>query len=396
MTPDLHSQMEDALSTPPPQSLKGYWVELMEADKEVGCKRLYWNRMLERGTGLLAKGEILSEQMEAASREDMRMLRAAQDLTIPTLEKVIGEILQGAQNEPTHNYLAKELLWRRLGWVAAQALFFEPALRSHYDYVELPETIVINKDPMFIHTPLGILLRDKFTGEFIYRDIQLGPCTTPWLDHFAYRGWPQLVMQGLSEELKVKVETMQVVGLNNQTGITTDRTLTPGAWRNPYVYGKWHITGGTWSPYRASERIEYANQTRPKAIWEHPLGLVRWVQSCGGEVAMEQIKVSPKIRLDKAKVSHWLTQRLHREEQLEVAAIQPITPKMLATYFPQNGHHCIDLLTGKQCAYHLPCWVTQGGGGREIPADSFLHLFTPNPANLGLPPTPIEGELTNP
>jgi hypothetical protein len=284
-----------------------------------------------------------------------------------TIQAMIMAILKDVTPEDRKNIRMMELLYRRLGWFVANAMFIEPKLRELYSEVEIPSDIGLDRDPLWVVVRPDRILKDRQTNKLVYRLFK--PTTNSnyhWKDIQKFDINIHVGMMAAAEHLVQEVPTGQVVGLCQ--GFTS---ATDGKLRHPYVYVRFNRYTHMWSNSATDTK---GDDWEDKQVWENPSGIVGWVTFCGEGVAYSQFPVTTPISVNTNLVDGWANRRLHRERELHAVAPQSHTNRFLREiHFGRNTKECKTEL-GVACDYLGACW------GATAPLMG--GLYCPNPDNI--------------
>src|SRR3990167_10804825 len=127
----------------------------IETDWECGMKRWWYKE--EGGTGIIPVEEAAWFKQGRDYHSDFAELATAVD-PLTTAIDLIQRFEQ--QIHGTQDGIAQESLCRRAGWVAANALYFEPATRTDYDTLYVEHELVLDRGALWIAvTPDRVLRR---------------------------------------------------------------------------------------------------------------------------------------------------------------------------------------------------------------------------------------------
>lgn len=316
------------------------------------CGMKLWYRKYQNGGGIKPRHEVLRDEMLEATRSDMRILSTMPDISKEAIQEQIDYILTGIPTDQQGELRAKELLYRRLGWFAAYALFIEPGIRRSYDTMELDEEIDLDRSPLVVRMRGGRLLRHKHGYRVEHRAfVTTQMATEKWRARWEFDILPHLYLLAAREAQEHKVDFSRMVGLN--VGITA---ATPDAPLNhPYVYAYFNRNSGEWT-HKFKMHDEDGGSWYQRPIWECPLSLTTWVEKCGEHIAEGQFPLSPQIPINAGMVQRWIDRRLYRERN-----IQPMKSgcrennSLRNIHFPSITTECAPL-HGPACVFKDLCW----------------------------------------
>lgn len=347
-----------------------YFTTHEDAVADEVCPTKLWYKRYEGGNGISLRTDLLKNAMIDATRADLRMLSQMEDISKSAIQDTINEILVSIPYDMQGDLQAKELLYRRLGWFAAQALFIEPALRKIYDTLPIPEEMDLERRPLILRMQMGRLLRNKHTFQVEHRGYMPSPVATlRWREKWQWDILPQLHLLTAREGTDWKVGTARIQGLN--IGITPN---TPNAQlHHPYVYAYFNRTTGEWThKYHGIEEAGGSWVERP--IWDSPLNITTWVHKCGAQVADAQFPLSDRLAFNAGMSQRWLDRRFYRERnlaQLKPALRDPSMVISKAVNFPPNTTACAPLHE-PHCAFKDVCWAESFMKDALLKSSSFV------------------------
>lgn len=317
------------------------------------CGMKLWYRKYQNGGGITPKEEMLKNEMLEATRSDLRILSQMTDITVPVIQEQIDYILTGIPHDQAGDLRAKELLYRRLGWFAAFAIYMEPGIRRMHDTIPLEEEIDLDRSPLIIRLKTGRLLRHKAGYQVEHRFyVPAIAATERWRAQWEWNILPHLNLLAAREAQEHQVHFGRIVGLN--VGITP--SIPDGKLHHPYVYGYHNKDTGEWThQFKMSDDTAWVQ--RP--IWEAPFSISTWVQKCGQTVAENQFPMSPRVPYNHTMVQKWLDRRLYRERNIQPLKIGCKENNSLRNiHFPSITAECAPL-HAPHCAFKDLCWSEQ-------------------------------------
>ena len=251
------------------------------------------------------------------------------------------------QIKGTEDGIAQEELCRRAGWVAANALYLEPATRTDYDTLMVEHELVLDRDVLWIATTPDRVLRRKMDGKIIIRDYKgVGGwgISKGWLDSWPYAIQMNILIAAVGEELGEAVGFAQVVGLNKGQEKF-------GRLNHPYVWA-WFSEKDGWVPQgEGGGRKDLT--ARP--VWEYPDGILEWVKKLGPEVASAQFGFSPPIYLNERLLEDLVESRTRREREVKVFRSRAQAERSVrVTHFEPRFSKCRPAF-GSPCPYLAAC-----------------------------------------
>lgn len=323
-------------------------ADLPDVQADETCSMRFWHAKLEGGKGMTRAIDVIPNMIEESVHADLRAIAEMEDLSPAHITSIIDDILSDITPEDTINVRKMEMLYRRLGWLAAFALYIEPDIRKDFTTIPWEGEMLLNRDPLFMLAHPDRLLRGKVTDEVIYREyvpMPKGLTHRPWLHSWHYNMRLHLGIAAAEETLKESVHFGQVMGLNRGYHSVLDARM-----RHPYVYAYRNKKNDEWATASGGDEWELF------PLWQFPGGVVQWVQLCGKHVAEGQFPLSPAVVLKPDLLTSWLGHRLHRER--EIATFRTpctVNPHLRKVYFPVNTAHCAPP-SGEKCPYLDACW----------------------------------------
>ena len=355
-------------------------IESIQLDDQCGMK--FWWAKLDGGRGLVRREDALKDQLGLEIHEDLYTISQMEDISPKAIQEALDDILSPLTAEDRQNRKRMELLYRRLGWIAAFALYIEPSLRRAYDPV-LKEGKPPDRELIFEHDPLWVvvkpdrLLMDKATNEVLYHEYLPSTNTgRQWLHSHHYKvrlhaGLAALQNDLIDTDLGKREMFGQVRALSLGFESSTDGHLV-----HPYVYGYHSKAKQEWTCSSAlSARGNGVWDVAP--IWTFPGGIVSWVQACGEEIAKAQFPLSPKVKLNEYALNEWAARRIHRERT--IASLRTTAQEnhyLRKIHFEKRTDHCYPE-QGPPCPFLKLCWDKKLAEG---PISS--GLFVQNVPNL--------------
>lgn len=348
-------------------------TDLTAAATDDLCGRRFWYARLEGGRGIQSKGDVIASHILNESLTDLRTVAAMADtdLSADNMEAAVQELLSGLSEEDKKDRAAMELLYRRLGWLVAYALFEEPYLRRTFETIPIEPEIAFVHDNLFVKMATGRVLQYRIAREVIYRTY----VPTSFISG-RWRGiWPRtasihLELKAVEKAIGRKVEAVQVMGLAK--GFYSR----PGnlGLSHPYVLGYYHAKDNAWTH---NYMIGKGEGWRERPVWEYEDGLVNWVMKCGRDVAETQFPLTGHIAFNPSILDGWLAHRVHRERAILGAAADCHGNHFLRNvWFPQNTSACTPML-GDPCPYENLCWGSLREGDSTLASGAFIANTLP-------------------
>lgn len=354
-----------------------YMTDVSGAEMDDTCGMRFWFNKMEGGKGILNKDSIIPQLLDGEIHNDLRSLSYMNDISAHAIQKIIDGVLAGITKEDRQDIRKMELLYRRLGWFAAFAMWIEPDIRAEFDTLPIDPALVLDKNPLFVVTYPDRLLRQKSKdgkGEIILREyIPMNHSFNQerWLQSWHYN--IRLHVDLMAAQIGVKDPTMvpnyaQVVGLWRGYRSSLDNRLC-----HPYVWGYYNKSREEWT-HEPSNRAD-GWELRP--IWTFPGGIVAWVRMCGKATASSQFRSSPPVYLNKDMVDGWVGRRVHREREIESQKEAASKNRFIrGVFFGKITKECY---SDEPCPYLNACWDRQQG---VDPLQSGLYVPN-NPLVMG-------------
>lgn len=326
-------------------------VDLAAIDQDEHCSMSRWFAYHDAGKGIVPKESILPRAIEGKINEDLRALMEMHDISPDTIQGVVDDITSKLTPLDREDVALMELLYRRLGWFTAFALFVEPKLRKHFDSIPIDNEILYDRDPLHLITHPDRVLKDKATGELIYREYVILPKNVDrrkWLAQWQTNVRLHLGIAAAEQQMGRRVSYAQVMGLSSGYVSLMDKKLV-----HPYVYGYENTVTGEWScgGYKSNTDKEW--KLRP--IWTYPYGLVKWVQQCGSEIVDTMFPISPAVEINESLLTSWVKGKLVRERTINcVKGGCNANLDFRTVQFPRKLSMCRPLI-GPECAYINVC-----------------------------------------
>ena len=308
-----------------------------EVDNQCGMKRWWYKE--HDGTGIVP---VIEEEFFEVGREiheDFNRLHAGESFTL-----LVGEIradLEGIQDQ-----FLLERSYRRMGWLAAYALFRLDKEKEAGETLLLEAEYSLNRDPLIIACTPDRVWRRYLDKRVIYREYKsCKSASWGWAHH-----WPKAIqlhvgIKALQEEFpNWNITQGEVMGL-------VKGDVKWGKLMHPYVWSYW-AEPDEWIP------IGFAQGRRDltlRPVWEYNGGIIEWVKKCGAEIAASQFPFSAPIYLDERLLDAYVTSRQHREREVQFYRSQAqVDLEQRYQYFRPNFDQCIPVI-GRQCPYLEAC-----------------------------------------
>lgn len=340
-------------------------VSQVEIDDACGMK--YWLQTLEGGVGIANRYTRIPNAIVSQTLDDLRTLSKMEDISEDTITSMVEAILDPLTRADHEDERKMELLYRRLGWFAAYALYMEPFIRTIYKTEPIADEIILDRDPLWVVVHPGRVLRSLSSDEVIYREIALMPPTLwnrKWLQSWHFNMKMHVGIQAVEEEIKEPVAYGQVMGMSEgYKSLTNERLI------HPYVWGYYNTKSGQWS-----HAFKTGEEWVQKPVWEYAGGVIQWVKLCGKELADHQFQLSPPINSNSDILNEWVGRRVHRERQIKTMADScHINTHLRAIHFPRRTAQCRPIV-GEPCEFLKACW----GDKKTVAMPMTNEEFVPN------------------
>ena len=320
------------------------------------CQRRYWLQNLEGGIGLVRKDDLVPNALLEESIRDIRTIGTMEDLTPGTIQDAIDEITSALSPEDKADVRKMECLYRRLGWLAAWALYVEPEVRVKYTNIPIDFNATYQRNPLWVMTTPGRVLQEKDAPQdTIYQEFMPFPQMLGrqhWLQSWLYNIRLHIGIAAATDELNRMIDFGEVVGLAQGYRSSVDGRLS-----HPYVWAYRHKTTGRWASTISSLGAGSSTPEWEAApVWEFAGGVVRWVQQCGETVARGQFPVSPRTTLNSNLLTGWGNKRLRREREIRAMGMPCRDNGQLRDiHFAQSTVACRPAM-GDPCPFLKVCW----------------------------------------
>lgn len=329
-----------------------YYEDRSGAETDDRCGMRYWWSHEEGGAGLVPRQEALAYRVGRQIHEDLSAIAQSDDISKGALEEMTDELTAALTEEDKRNQDNMELLYRRMGWIAAFGLFLEPKIRLDYETVAVEKELILRRGDLVVAVTPDRILRNRKQGFLVYREYKSTvSASQKWMNSWKYAVQIHSSLAAVNEAAKEDVRFAQVMGLMK------------GDYRNgklshPYVWA-WHnpATGAWTHLYEEARGANWVSMP----VWEYPGGIVEWVAKCGEEVAMQQFPHTEPIFFNGRLLHGWCERRLERQK--EMAAVRGTCHKNPTTrelYYGKVTSQCNPPF-GDSCPYLLLCWNPVAG-----------------------------------
>lgn len=339
---------------------KIYTLDRTGAEQDDGCGAYYfWNRVYRNPAlgikaGIVPRRESIYLQIGRESHEDLAMVAEMDDIRPQTIRDRVAEITSTLTDEDRIDQPMMEVLYRRLGWLSAFALYIEPELRERYETLHIEDEIILDREPLWVPVTPDRVMRDRKDGKLVYWEWKSTKSTGhAWTHSWQYAIQLHIGMAAIGEELKESVKYAQVVGLYKGYDSQAD-----GGLNHTYVWGWRNTVTQEWTHEYAKSR---GGSWERAPVWEFPGGIVTWVQKCGPDVAKAQFPMSPPVTLNSHMLERWVQRKTTRAKEVDIFGDTCQDDEKLRNHiFPAKTRMCRPAF-GDACPYIGPCWNAVNG-----------------------------------
>lgn len=323
-----------------------------ETDDTCGMK-FWWNRIAEDG-GIVPRAEPEALAVGAAIHEDFAFLAQMDDLSEDNLARYADSLLTSLTDDDKLDQRRMEILYRRIGWFIAWALFKEPGIRENWENVAVEGELILDRSPLWLQVTPDRLLRNRH-DPLLVKYLEYKSCLSAskkWLDSWRYAIQIHSSLKAVQEEIGESIRYATVVGLvKGSYSFADDRLM------HPYVWAWQNQSSAEWEHRYDKART---NQWLPMPVWEFGSkdgrAIVEWVKRCGALVADQQFPSTAPIFLDERMLDEWITRRTYRLRMIEEVKDECAKdPSTRAIYFEARTKNCRPPF-GDSCPYIPLCW----------------------------------------
>lgn len=313
------------------------------------CGMKYYLNRKEAGIGIVPKKEALALAIGRETHVDLSAIAEMEDISEEAIEAAVGDILSPITEEDKHEQQKMEMLYRRLGWLAAYALYMEPDIRATYDTVNVEDETILDRDPLWVAVTPDRVLRHKVSKHLEYREYKTTiTASKKWMESWPYAIQLHLGLAAVQEELHEDIKFAQIMGLLKGNESAMDHRLL-----HPYVWAWYNTRHATWThEYEKARGAEWV----PMPVWEYPGGIVQWVKRLGPEIAKAQFPFSPPVFLNRRMLDEWVSRRLRRERIIRNTENACRTDFGLRSNIFERRTDICRPPFGDACPYLLVCW----------------------------------------
>lgn len=336
-----------------------FYTDRTAAETDDRCGQRFWWQRKEGGRGIVPKEEPFALLIGRQTHLDLATIANMEDISPPAIQAAIDEIVNPLTDEDRGQQKKMEVLYRRLGWLAAFALFIEPRIRADWETVTVEKEIRLERSPLVVGTTPDRILRNKRDStHLVYKEYKTTiSASKQWMDSWMYQIQLHLGIKAASEFLNERITFGQIMGL--MKGRYTGDRLS-----HPYVWGWWNSVNDKWTSDYTKSR---GNDWMPMPVWEFKPGVVEWVLQCGGEIANSQFPHSAPVFLNDRMLNDWIARRTWRERMIRnVEDISHKSEFLRSVYFEKRTGQCRPPF-GDACPYLSACW------NAEVNKDPLLH-----------------------
>lgn len=328
-----------------------YLEDRSGAETDDVCGMKYW---LNRKAGPEKKGivpikEDFALRIGRETHNDLQMIALMPDIRPGALKEVVADMISALTEEDKHDTLKMEILYRRIGWLVAFALYIEPGIRAKYETVHVEHELILDRNPLWVAFTPDRILRDRSHGVLEYREYKTTiTSNTKWMHSWFFAIQLHIGLAGVSEELNEDVKFAQVMGLMKGYESPSDKRLI-----HPYVWAYYNHNKNTWeTDYQKTRGADWMAMP----VWEFEGDMVDWVIRMGGDVAKSQFPHSAPVFLNARMLDEWCARREARQSQIAVIEEACRTDEELrGIYFERRTRNCRPPF-GDACSYLKICW----------------------------------------
>jgi hypothetical protein len=312
------------------------------------CPMSFWLNRKQDGIGIVPVNEPIYFLIGRQTHEDLAFIAEATDIRDGALEEYCQEILKGISEEDKKDTPKMEMLYRRMGWMVAWALYLEPRIRERYENVGIEKEIILDRTPLWVPVTPDRVLRDRSSKRLEYREYKTTvSASQKWLRSWFFAIQLHIGLAAIQEELEQPVSFAHIVGL--MKGDKDEQ----GRLGHPYVWGYYNTESHEWGwEYQKCKASSWLKMP----VWEFEGGIVKWVRMLGEEVAKKQFPHSPPVPCNNRMLEEWVSSRIHRYRHIRaVEASCRSNEQALLDHFPRHQGKCNPAF-GDPCAYLHACW----------------------------------------
>jgi hypothetical protein len=324
-----------------------YYEDRSGAETDDKCGMAYFWSRLYGSRGISPRVEAAALRVGGDTHEDLAFVatQPEEQLTPESLNQQVNLILSDTSFMNNLNREQMEVLYRRLGWLVAFALYMEPRIRKDYETISIEKELILDRYPLWVGVTPDRVLRHREGGFLRYLEYKTTiSASQKWVASWSYAIQLHLGIAAVQEEIEEKVKFAQIMGL-----IKGDHR--GGKLSHPYVWG-WR-RGDQWEHEYAKAR---SAGWEPAPVWEYPGGIVEWVMRLGAEEASQQFPHSYPVTLNEKMLEEWVARRTYRQKVIALVADDcqnDLDQRNL--YFEKRTRSCRPAF-GDACPFLLACW----------------------------------------
>lgn len=331
------------------------------------CGMKYWLNRKEGGRGIVPKKEALPLAIGRETHVDLATIAEMEDISPAAIQDLCDQITKPLTEDDRGVTSKMELVYRRLGWLAAFALYTEPMIREYYETLHIEHELILDRDPLWVAVTPDRVLRHKGDKRIEYREYKTTiSSNSKWMRNWNYAIQMHLGIAAVQEELGQKVNFGQIMGLNKGYESAVDRRM-----MHPYVWGYYNHDTNEWGH---DYDLCRSNKWIPMPVWEFDGGIVKWVQRLGPEVARMQFPHSQPVFLNERMLEEWVSRRIYRERIIaSVTDVCREDPNLRALHFERRTDQCSPPF-GDACPYLMACWNAEVAANPSAHADYIARV----------------------
>lgn len=326
-----------------------YLTDRSAAETDDACGMRFWLNRKEGGTGIVPVAEPDALAVGRAVHEDFATIAEWPRLDQQSVQDAITSILTAVGDFAKLSLHQQETLYRRLGWIAAWALFKEPTIRVSWENIHIEKELILDRTPLLVACTPDRVLKHKETKFLKYLEYKSTiSVSQKWLDSWRYAIQLHIGIAAVQEELTDPIKYATVVGLmKGNLSAATHHLM------HPYVWGYYNSTTKEWTHlYEKARSANWASMP----VWEYPGGVVEWVTRCGQEVADQQFPTAPPVMLDERMLAEWVARRTAREQQIAMVEAECRGDLAMRSLFFERRTSKCKPAWGDACPYLMACW----------------------------------------
>lgn len=320
-----------------------------ETDDQCGMKYWLQRKAGPNKCGIVPVKEEFALMIGRQTHEDLLTIATMDDIRPEALKELIVDLTKDLTEDDKHDTKKMEILYRRLGWLCAFALYIEPAIRAKYETVHLEHELILNRDPLWVAVTPDRVLRNRVTKVLEYREYKTTiTSNSKWMSSWPFAIQLHIGLAAVSEELEEPVKFAQIMGLMKGYESPADHRL-----MHPYVWAYYNHDANTWEHDGSKTK---AACWMPMPVWEFDGGVVEWVIKLGADVARAQFPHSVPVFLNEKMLNEWCERRRARQQLISMFERNCREDEhMRGMYFEKRTRNCRPPF-GDACSYLPICW----------------------------------------